>query len=91
MEAYENEKYKGMDLTPLSPGNYALYIFLASLPLVGIILLIVWAFSSGGNLHQKNWAKGMLLLMVIVYGFIILTFFGLLSVGFLGRFLSDYY
>lgn len=90
METYENEKYRGMDLTPLSPGQYALYIFLAGLPLIGIILLLVWAFSSGGNLHQRNWSRGMLLIVAIVYGIIILSFFGLLSMGILGQIFSDY-
>lgn len=81
MEANDLDKYKGMDQTPLSPGQYALYIFLAGLPLVGIILLLVWAFSSGGNIHQKNWAKGMLLIMVIVYALIILLFILTITMG----------
>ncbi len=90
METFETEKYPGMDTTPLSPGQYALYIFLAGLPLVGVILLLVWAFSAGGNIHQKNWAKGMLLIMVIIYGLIILSFLGIFSLGLLGGILSDY-
>jgi len=90
MENFENDKYRGMDLTPLTPGKYALYIFLAGLPFIGIILLLVWAFSAGGNIHQKNWAKGMLLIMVIIYGLIIASFIFMLSLGVLGGVLSDF-
>lgn len=64
---------------PLSPGQYALYAFLASIPLIGLILLLVWAFSAGGNIHQRNWAKGMLLLMVI--GYLLIIVFFALAVG----------
>lgn len=45
--------------------QWALYIFLASLPIIGLILLLVWAFGDG-NLIRKEWAKGMLLILVIV-------------------------
>ena len=57
----------------LEPKEWALTIFIASLPLIGIIMLLVWAFSEDANIHKKNWAKGTLIIWII--GFIIaLTF-----------------
>lgn len=53
---------------PLNFKQYALYIFLASIPFIGFILLLVWAFGAEGNIHRKEWAKGMLLIMVIFLG-----------------------
>lgn len=88
MENY-NEKYPGLDTTPLTPGQYALYTFLAGLPLIGLILLFVWAFSASGNLHQKNWAKGLLLLMAIVYGIVIFSFIFLGGMGIFAGILSN--
>ena len=48
----------------LDPKEWALTIFISSLPLIGIIMILVWAFSEG-NIHRKNWAQGTLILMVI--------------------------
>ena len=46
--------------------QWALTIFITGIPVVGIIMLLVWAFSEDTNIHKKNWAKGNLLLMLIV-------------------------
>lgn len=54
--------------------EWALYIFLSGLPLIGLVLLLVWAFSEG-NVHRKGWAKGMLLIYLIVIGLWILFLF----------------
>ncbi len=54
---------------PLDAKEWALTIFISSLPLIGIIMLLVWAFSEDANIHKKNWAKGTLILWAI--GFII--------------------
>lgn len=55
------------DLKIMSPKEWALTIFLASLPIVGFILVLVWAFDSSTDLQKKNWAKGTLLLMLIYF------------------------
>ncbi|MDT0552818.1 hypothetical protein [Urechidicola vernalis] len=53
--------------------EWALTIFIASLPLIGLIMVLVWAFDSNTNIHKKNWAKGNLLIMVL--GFVLVFFF----------------
>jgi len=50
----------------LSAKDWALTIFISGLPLIGLIMLLVWAFSDDTNIHKKNWAKGSLILMLIV-------------------------
>ena len=55
------------DLKLMSPKEWALTIFLASLPIIGFILVLVWAFDTSTDLQKKNWAKGTLLLMVIYF------------------------
>ena len=57
------------DNQPLDPKEWALTIFISTLPLIGIIMLLIWAFGDGSNIHKKNWAKGTLILWII--GFII--------------------
>lgn len=66
------------DNRPLDAKEWALTIFISSLPLIGLIMLLVWAFDSNTNIHKKNWAKGTLILWIIgfVIAFAFLFLFG---------------
>jgi len=57
----------------MSYKEWALTVFISTLPLIGFIMLLVWAFGDDANIHKKNWAKGSLLLTLI--GLIIVFFF----------------
>jgi uncharacterized membrane protein YqjE len=59
----------------MSYKEWALTIFLASIPIIGLILVLIWAFDSGTRINKKNWAKGMLLLMVIYFLIIMMFLF----------------
>ena len=82
MESQQIEK-------PISVGEWVLNIFIASIPLVGLIILIVWAVSSDIPESKSNWAKGMLVWYVI--GIVLAFIFGasilavLISAGGLGN------
>jgi len=71
MELVENNR-------TLDAKEWALTIFVSSLPLIGIIMLLVWAFSEDSNIHKKNWAKGSLILWLIgiIIAFTFLFMFG---------------
>ena len=62
----------------LSVKDWAITIFVTGLPLIGIIMLFVWAFSDDTNINKKNWAKGTLLiyLLAFVLFFVFMLFFG---------------
>ena len=62
----------------MSYKDWALTIFISSLPLIGFIMLLVWAFGDEANVHRQNWAKGSLLLALIA---LILVFFFLFVFG----------
>lgn len=65
------------DNTPISVGNWMLTLFLTFIPLVNIIMLLVWAFSSSTPPSKANWAKAALLWMVIFFAIsIVLTLIG---------------
>ena len=68
METQISENNRTLDIK-----EWALTIFIASLPLIGIIMLLIWAFSEDTNIHKKNWAKGNLILFVI--GFLVVISF----------------
>lgn len=61
----------------LGAKRWALYIFISSIPLVGFIMLLIWAFSSTENKHLQEWAKGRLIIalitLILVLGFLFLA------------------
>lgn len=57
----------------MRPMDWALIIFVTGLPLIGLIMLLIWAFGDEKNIHKKNYAKGSLLLLLI--GFIVVMSF----------------
>ena len=61
--------------------RWALYVFISSLPIIGFIMLLIWAFSSTENLHLQEWAKGKLFIAFI---FIIIFFAFLFLAGGIG-------
>jgi len=50
---------------PLSVGHYILMFIVTGIPLVGIIMLFVWAFGGNTNKNRKNYAIAALILMLI--------------------------
>ena len=68
----------------MSYKEWALIVFISSLPLIGFIMLLVWAFGSEPDLNKKNWAKGTLLIALlgfILAMFILFMFGGLAMLG----------
>ena len=69
----------------MSVGEWMLTILIAAIPLVGFIMLFVWAFGGNAPESKANWAKASLiwLAIVIVLYLIIFMVFGaaLLSSG----------
>jgi outer membrane biosynthesis protein TonB len=51
---------------PMKMGEWMLTMFLAGIPLVGFIMMLVWAFSSDTNPSKSAWAKASLLWGVIL-------------------------
>ena len=49
----------------VSIGDWLLTLFLVGIPIVGFILLLVWAFSGSTNSSKQNWARAALIWAVI--------------------------
>lgn len=75
--------YPAQDASPLRTSEWFWTMFLTAIPLVGFILLLVWAFGSGNNINKSNWAKATLLWILVVTCFyvLILIIFGLSMIG----------
>jgi predicted nucleic acid-binding Zn ribbon protein len=50
---------------PLSVGQFILTMIVFAIPLVGFIMMLVWAFSSDVNKNRKNYSRAALILWVI--------------------------
>jgi len=50
---------------PLSIGNYIIMMIVGAIPLVGFIMMIVWAFSGGTNKNKQNYARAILIMMAV--------------------------
>lgn len=61
-------------------GDWVLTILISSIPLVGLIMLIVWAVDKEGNQNKSNWAKATLIWYGIGLAFVIFILF-LVGIG----------
>jgi len=59
-------------------GDWILTMILSGIPIVGIIMLFVWAFGGGAKASKQNYARAVLILAVIgtVVGIICSVLFG---------------
>lgn len=53
-------------LRTLSVGEWMLVIFAFLIPVINIIFMAVWAFSSEGNVHRRNLSRAALLWIIIL-------------------------
>lgn len=61
MQQQPQQPQQQLPQLPVSISDWFLTLFLTAIPLVGIILLFVWAFGSNTNPSKANWAKAALL------------------------------
>lgn len=77
---------QGPAYKPISIGDWIITFIISSIPLVGFIMLFVWAFGDGTHPSKKTWAQASLLLIVIVIVLMII-FFGVVA-SILGSFVG---
>ena len=52
----------------ISTGEWVLTYLIAAIPVVGLVMLFVWAFGRETNPNKANWAKAGLIWTAIVIG-----------------------
>ena len=67
----------------MSVKDWFLTLLITYIPLVGLVMLFVWAFDSNTNVNKKNFAKASLLWMLVGIALALIIF-----VLFMGAFLS---
>ena len=66
METIENSNQK-----PMSVKDWLITLLLMAIPVVGIVLLFVYAFGNNENVNKQNWAKAQLIMIGIVLALVI--------------------
>ena len=72
-EQYENR--------PMSVGNWFVTILIMAIPVVGLIMLFVWAFGDMAPKSKRNWARAHLLILAVVFGLYIVIIVAALMAG----------
>ncbi len=69
---------------PVSMGDWMITMLLMAIPIVNLIMVFVWAFGGGAPLSKANWAKAMLvwILIGIVLWIALAVFMGAALVAF---------
>jgi len=62
---------QNQDQKPMSVKDWLITLLLMAIPVVGIVLLFVYAFGSNENENKKNWAKAQLIMLAIVFALVI--------------------
>ncbi|HZJ77854.1 MAG TPA: zinc ribbon domain-containing protein [Clostridia bacterium] len=68
----ENEK-------PLTVGNYLIMMLITVIPIVGIVMMFIWAFGTGHNRNKKNWARATLIVGAISLVFTVIFYSSMLA------------
>lgn len=80
--AYRN--YEESIREPLSVGQWVLTILIAGIPIVGLVMIFVWAFSGNTNINKANWAKATLI-WIVVSIFVAIIILSITGVAFLAN------
>jgi len=71
MEEFDNQHVS----KPMSVTDWLITLIIVAIPLVGFIMLFVYAFGGNENISRKNWAKAQLILIAIVLVLVLVLFF----------------
>ena len=75
-------RYDDEDYNEISTGEWIVSLILSYIPLIGLIMLLVWAFGGSTSPTKANWAKAQLIIAAAIFGLFIafyLTIFASLA------------
>jgi len=70
----DNQILPGIKREEVSVGDWMITILISAIPLVGLIMLFVWAFGGGAPASKKNWAIATLIWYAIAIVLLIIFF-----------------
>ncbi|MEY3471205.1 MAG: hypothetical protein RLZZ223_555, partial [Candidatus Parcubacteria bacterium] len=82
-EAYESKNNTTESNSVITTTQWLVLILITTVPVLGIIFLLIWAFGDESNKTKKNWAKAQLiywfLWILLTIPFFIFMFFSMAS------------
>lgn len=69
MESFENHNQK-----PMSVKDWLITFLILIIPIVGLVMLFIYAFGDNQNVHKQTWAKAQLIWMAIMLALMFLIF-----------------
>lgn len=84
MEDVQQTYGRPADTSVMSVKDWVITLIITAIPMVGIVMLFVWAFGSDTNLNKRNWSKAALIIAAIVavlYFVIFVVFMSLIFSG----------
>ena len=79
---------QGTTYTPMTIGDWIITLIITYIPLIGLIMLFVWAFGDGSHPSKKTWAQAVLI-MIAISIVLAIVFFGIIA-SILGGIFSEY-
>ena len=58
----------------MSTKDWVITFLISGIPIVGIVMIFIWAFGDNTNPNKANWAKATLVMVLIVIAIYILFF-----------------
>jgi cell division protein FtsW (lipid II flippase) len=75
MESFENQN---PNQKPMSVKDWLITFLILIIPIVGLVMLFIYAFGENQNVHKQTWAKAQLIWLAIM---IVLMFFLFMVMG----------
>ena len=69
------QQYNDEQSRPLSMGEWVVILLVPMIPCVGVILYLVWAFSSKTNVNRRNFCRANLVIFAVVAAIYCIAFF----------------
>lgn len=73
---------------PTSLGEWIIAVLVKRLPLIGFIMLIIWATDKNTDPEKATWAKAELIVKLIIFAAVII-FIAIIGFGFFANFAND--
>lgn len=73
---------------PTSLGEWIIAVLVKRLPLIGLIMLIVWATDKNTDPDKANWAKAELIVKLIIFALVII-FIAVIGFGVFSKLAED--
>ena len=73
---------------PTSLGEWIIAVLVKRLPLIGLIMLIVWATDKNTDTDKANWAKAELIVKLIIFA-LVLIFIAVIGFGVFANFANE--